>query len=176
MKRPLFVRPLTDAEEASLRAGLRGESAFVLKRCQILLASAQGKTVQEIREAFGYSAQAIRNVLNGFNQEGLSATLTRHSNRPKSGPTSQPALGKAQEERLEQLLHQEPRRYGKETSLWTLELLAQVVYEQGITPILMSAETIRRAVKRLGWNWKRAKSFIASPDPAYARKKSGATA
>lgn len=172
MKPPLSVRPLTHAEDASLRAGLRGASAFVLKRCQILLASAQGKTVPEIREAFGYSAQAIRNVLHSFNQEGLSATLTRHSNHPKSGPTSQPTLGRAQQERLEQLLHQEPRSYGKETSLWTLGLLAQVVYEQGITPTLLSAETVRRAVTRLGWSWKRAKSFIASPDPAYTRKKS----
>jgi len=176
MKRLLFVRPLTSAEEAALRAGLRGESAFVLKRCQILLASAQGKTVQEIREAFGYSAQAIRNVLNGFNQEGLPATLTRHSNRPKSGPTSQPTLGVAQGERLERLLHQDPRSYGKENSLWTLGLLAEVAFEQGITPARLSAETVRRAVNRLGWGWKRAKSFIASPDPAYARKKSAGTA
>jgi transposase len=176
MKQRLFVRPLTRAEEASLRVGLRNGSAFILKRCQILLASAQGKNVQEIQKAFGYSAQGIRNVLNSFNQEGLSATLTHHTPRPKSGPTSQPVLGKAQEERLEQILHQEPRSYGKETSLWTLGLLAQVVYEQGISPTPLSAETVRRAVKRLGWSWKRAKSFIASPDPAYTRKKSGATA
>jgi hypothetical protein len=35
----------------------------------------------------------------------------------------------------------------------------------------MSGESIRRALKRLGVGWKRAKDWITSPDPAYARKK-----
>jgi hypothetical protein len=38
MKRPIFVRPLSDAERESLKAGLRSPDAFTLRRCQILLA------------------------------------------------------------------------------------------------------------------------------------------
>ena len=37
----------------------------------------------------------------------------------------------------------------------------------------MSDETIRQAILRLGVRWKRAKQWITSPDPEYARKKLG---
>jgi hypothetical protein len=60
--------------------------------------------------------------------------------------------------------------------VWTLALAAQVCYAQGITERLVSDETIRRALKRLKSNWKRAKHWITSPDPHYARKKSGVIA
>ena len=36
-------------------------------------------------------------------------------------------------------------------------------------------ETIRNALAQLNVRWKRAKHWITSPDPAYARKKSHAT-
>jgi hypothetical protein len=42
MKRPIFVRPLSEEERTALEQGLRSADAFVLRRCQILLASARG--------------------------------------------------------------------------------------------------------------------------------------
>ena len=78
-------------------------------------------------------------------------------------------------QQLRALLHQSPRTFGKPTSLWTLELAAQVSFEQGLTRARVSTETIRAAVQRLGVGWKRAKRWLTSPDPAYARKKVHAT-
>jgi hypothetical protein len=43
MKQPIYVRPLTDAVRESLKAGLRSTDAFMLRRCQILLASDRGE-------------------------------------------------------------------------------------------------------------------------------------
>jgi len=43
MKPPKFVRALTADERVALEAGLRSSDAFVLRRCQILLASARGE-------------------------------------------------------------------------------------------------------------------------------------
>jgi len=57
-----------------------------------------------------------------------------------------------------------------------LSLAAEVAFEQGLTERQLSHESIRQALKRLGVGWKRAKTWITSPDPHYARKKSGATA
>ena len=54
---------------------------------------------------------------------------------------------------------------------WTLKLAAQVGFEQGIIDVLVSTETIRRTLKRLKTNWKRAKHWITSPDPQYLLKK-----
>jgi hypothetical protein len=73
-------------------------------------------------------------------------------------------------------MHQSPRTYGKQTSVWTLALAAQVCQELGLTERQVSIETIRLALKRLGVGWQRAKHWITSPDPDYARKKTGATA
>jgi len=51
-----------------------------------------------------------------------------------------------------------------------------VSFEQGLTPARVSGETIRATLRRLGVRWKRAKQWITSPDPAYARKQAPAIA
>lgn len=65
---------------------------------------------------------------------------------------------------------------GTSTSVWTLELVAEVSFVHGLTPQCVSVETICNTLKRLGVRWKRAKRWLTSPDPAYARKKAPATA
>jgi hypothetical protein len=60
--------------------------------------------------------------------------------------------------------------------LWTLDLAAEVSFAQGLTDHLVTGEAIRMTLLRLGIGWKRAKHWITSPDPAYARKKADATA
>jgi transposase len=170
MRRSLSIRSLTTEEQARLRCGLRSGNAFVLRRCQILLASARGDSVEQIHTSLGFSRQGVRDVLHAFDDEGLMA-LTRRSNRPKSGPKAHPTLAEAEREQLRQILEQSPRVFGKPASVWTLTLLAQVVQEQGLSVQILSLETIRVALKRLGLNWKRAKNRINSPDLSYTRKK-----
>ena len=77
--------------------------------------------------------------------------------------------------RLRDLLHRSPRDFGKPTSLWTLDLAAEVAFAEGLTARRVSGEAIRQALLRLGVGWKRAKTWITSPDPAYLRKKGRAT-
>lgn len=143
----------------------------MLRRCQIILASSQGQTPAQIATSVGRTPQGVRNVIHSFNQQGL-ACLEQRSNRPKRLRT---LLDDSSLEALRELLHQNPRAFDKPTSLWTLELAAQVSFEQGLTPYQVSAETIRQALKRLGKNWKRAKHWISSPDPEYERKKGRGT-
>ena len=172
MKPPLFVRPLTDEERRHLESGLRSRDAFTLRRCQILLASAQRNTPAQIAQHVGCSVQTVRNALHAFAQRGL-ACLTEQSCVPR---TVQPVLDAAKREGLHGLLHQSPRTFGKQRSTWTLSLLAEVCCDVGWSPHPLSAPTIRDAIRRLGANWKRAKHWITSPDPASGRTKTGATA
>ena len=86
------------------------------------------------------------------------------------------AFDLARGEQLRALLHRSPRTFGKPTSVWTLPLAAEVSWEQGLTPERVSGETIRVTLQRLGLRWKRAKRWITSPDPEYARKKGRAIA
>jgi len=167
MKSPLFVRPLSVEESQALRSGLRSPSAFTLRRCQILLASAEGLKPSAIRARLGCATQTVRDAVRAFAAEGL-ACLGEKSHRPRS---ARPVLDAAIAERLRALLHRSPRDFGKPTSLWTLDLAAEVAFAEGLTARVMSGESIRRALKRLGVGWKRAKTWITSPDPAYLRKK-----
>lgn len=167
MKRPIYVRPLTDAERGQLEAGLRSSDAFVLRRCQIILASSRGEWATQIAVNLGCDDQTVRNVIKAFNEKGMSC-LTRGSSRPH---TTRAAFDSEGVERLRELLHHSPRSFGKPTSLWTLELAAEVSSEKGLTSERVSGETIRATLARLGVRWQRAKHWINSPDPAYARKK-----
>jgi transposase len=172
MKPPIYVRPLTEMEQQFLEEQLRSSDAFRLRRAQFLLASARKQTPRQIATTYGGCVQNVRNVINAFAAQDLDC-LNPKSNRPKS---TKPLLSEDQLPQLQHLLHQSPRTFGKPTSLWTQDLLAQVTYEEGLTPQVVSDETIRRALHRLGANWKRAKHWITSPDPLYALKKSGETA
>jgi len=168
---PIYVRQLTDDEQAALTAGLRSPDAFVLRRCQILLASASGKRASQIAAELGCDTDTALNAINAFNQTGLAALKAGSS----VAHTIYRGFDASQAEQLRALLHQNPRHFGKETSLWTLELAAEVSFEQGLTPERVSREAVRTALQRLGVRWKRAKHWITSPDPAYARKKATET-
>jgi transposase len=171
MKPPLFVRELTDPERQALQAGLRSREAFTLRRAQILLASAQGQRPALIASRLGCAVGTVRNTIHAFENEGADCLVEK-----KRGPKDvQPILDEAKSDPLQGILHQSPRRFGKAQSTWTLDLLADVTFEQGLTPRRLSHEAVRQAVKRLGSGWKRAKQWITSPDPAYARKKKRGT-
>lgn len=167
MRTPIFVRPVTDGEREPLEAGLRSSDAFVLRRCQIIVASARGVCAPQIAHTLGCDKQTVLNTIHVFNARGLDA-LAKGSSRPH---TIHAAFDAQAAERLRVLLHQSPRTFGKPTSIWTLELAAEVAHEQGLTPDRVTGETIRVTLARLGIGWRRAKQWITSPDPGYTRKK-----
>src|SRR5215208_3260991 len=121
MKPPIFVRTLSKEEREALEAGLRSSDAFVLRRCQILLASARRERPPGIAENLGCGSQTVRNAIHAFDQRGWEA--------------------------LREMLHHNPRKYGKQSSLWTLRMAAEVSFEEGITERPLSGESIR--AKRL---------------------------
>jgi transposase len=171
MHPPIFVRELSGAERAQLEASRRSRSAFTMRRAQIVLSSAIGQPPRAIATGLGCARQTVRNAIRAFNARGLAA-LTEGSSRPKSATRM---LDGAKLERLCAILHQSPRAFGQARSTWTLTLLAQAAYEQGLSPAVLSDETIRQALLRLGVGWKRAKRWLTRPDPDYARKKVAAT-
>ena len=173
MRQPsVFVRRVTTEERQQLEAGLRCPDAFRMRRCQIVLASEYGAGVPRIARQGGCSEPTVRNVVHAFTTQGVGC-LQRTSCRPH---TTRERVGSPAAQRLQALLHQSPRTFGSPTSLWTLELAAEVSCAQGLTPQRVSREAIRTALRHLGVSWQRAKEWITSPDPAYARKKKPATA
>lgn len=167
MKPTMFVRALRTDERQALHRGLKSSDAFTLRRCQILLASAGGKGPAEIGRVIGLTAQAVRDAIRAFHDHGTGA-LVKKSNAPKRPKA---AWDRKRDDELKELLHRRPRELGKPTSLWTLALVATVCHEKGWTGRTLSAEAIRLILARLGVGWKRAKQWVTSPDPQYAKKK-----
>jgi transposase len=167
MKPPIFVRTLSKEERRELEAGLRSSDAFVLRRCQILLASSRGEHSPRIAENLGCGQQTVRNAIHEFNERGLGA-LRAGSSRPKEVHA---AFDEGATEALREILHQSPRNFGKGSTLWTLAMAAEVSFEEGITERRVTGETIRATLSRLGVRWEGAKRWIESPDPEYERKK-----
>jgi hypothetical protein len=166
-----FVRTLTAAERSALEAGRKSADAFAVRRSQILLASADRVGPAAIGRVVGCTAQAVRNAIRAFHADGLGCLVAKSHARNDPGRV----WDRAHDEDLKDLLHRRPREFGQPTTLWTLALAAQVCHEKGWTVRAVSAEALRQTLKRLGVGWTRAKHWITSPDPEYARKKSYGT-
>jgi len=132
------------------------------------LASSRGEHVPQIAKNLGCGQQTMRDAIHASNERGLDA-LVAGSSRPKR---TQAAFDEKSAERLREMLHRSPREFGRDSSLWTLEMAAQVSFEEGLTQRRVSGETIRAILARLlGVRWHRARRWITSPDPLYERRK-----
>jgi transposase len=168
----IYARPLTDEERQILRQHLKSSNGFTGRRAQMLLLSAdEGLKVDAIGQRVGCQGQAVRQAIHAFHREGLRCLQPK----AKGNPTDRRALDDTAREQLREQIRHSPRELGYETSLWTLDLLAQACFEQGITATRVTSETIRATLAALGMSWRRVKQRINSPDPHYTVKKSGAT-
>jgi len=167
MRAKRFVRSFTEEEKAAIESGLKSKDAFVLRRSQMLLLSSEGLSTVEIAAKVGYHRESVRQIIKKFDKEGL-AVLKQGSRKPL---TQERAISSSDAEKIKELLRRSPREFEKDSSLWTLALLAEVSYEEGLTTRRVGKETIRTTLKELGVNWKRAKHWLRSSDPHYAHKK-----
>ena len=137
-----------------------------------MLASSRGENAHRIARSLGCDSQTARTAIKRFDEGGIREALYKRSSRPKK---IRAAFDGERAVRLREMLHRSPREFGKDTSLWTLALAAEVSFEEGITKERVSAETVRATLERMGIRWLRAKRWITSPDPQYERKKGAAT-
>jgi len=167
MKR-LYAHPLTQDERRALRAGLKSNAGFTVRRSQLLLLSADDHlTVTAIGHRLGCTGQAVREAIHAFEQAGLTCLHAKS----KARHDDQRALDETARSQLGELIRQSPRQYGYAQSHWTLELLAAVCATQGWTQTRVHKDTISATLRAIGIRWTRAKGWLTSPDPAYKVKK-----
>ena len=171
MKR-LYAREPEPEEEKILKRGLRAKSAFTVRRSQIVLSSGvAGQNAREIAEQYGVSDQCVRDVIRAFEEDGVGCLEEKSHRRDDN----QSGFDEEGLRRLKELIRQSPRSYGHESSIWTLEMLAQTCWEKKVSLRPVSVDGVRGGLRKLGVNWQRAKHWINSPDPHYAHKKSAET-
>ena len=168
--RAIYARKPSKEERQKIETGLKSSSGATVRRSQIILMSADERMkAKEIGERIGQSDQQVRNVLHAFNERGIACltlgTRARHDD--------QRAYDDEARESLREIIHQSPREYGYESSLWTLEMLAEVSHQKGLTAYQVHMDTVSQTLMEMGVNWARAKHWISSPDENYESKKSG---
>ncbi|MCI0713886.1 MAG: helix-turn-helix domain-containing protein [Chloroflexi bacterium] len=166
--RLIYARELTKEEREILQQSLKSSDGFRVRRAQMILMSAdEHLKVAEIGRRVGCQGQAVRVAIHAFHAKGVACleagSHARHGD--------QRAFDEAAREQLRRLTEQSPREWGYATSLWTLDLLARVSFEQGLTDRLVTGETVRATLKAMGITWQRAKHWITSPDANYTVKK-----
>ena len=110
-------------------------------RCRNASAAA-GQRPAHIAAALGYSSQAVRDALRAFHERGLACLKAR----PPIPKQPRAAWPRPRDEELKELLHHSPRLFGQPTSLWTLELAADVS-RANFTGALLKKIDVTRAVR-----------------------------
>lgn len=83
-------------------------------------------------------------------------------------PGGRPKVDEPYRAALQATVEQAPRAVEQQFSTWTCQDLAQYLANRG--RVLLSAETVRRHLRKLGYRIVRPVLSIASPDPEYAVK------
>jgi transposase len=170
--RAIYARKPDKEEREILEAGLKSSSGFTVRRSQIILMSLdESLTATAISERIGQSDQQVRTVLHAFNEKGIDCL----KEKSRARHDDQRAYDDHSRERLREIIRQTPRIHGYESSLWTLEMLAEVSHKKGWTTYQVHKDTVSQTLMEMGVNWKRAKHWINSPDEHYERKKSAET-
>jgi transposase len=124
----------------------RQEVGRVSERIHFVLLSSRGYSAPKIAELFAYDEETVRIWLNRYQQDSLAGL----SDRPRSGrPAKAPWLKAI----VEAQIGQPPPCFGYVAACWTILLLVgHLARRYGV---VLSSATVRRAVKAIGYRWRR---------------------
>jgi transposase len=150
-------------ERAALAAAEAGERrGRHWRRYRALRLLADGQALGAVAAAVGCSERSVWYWAAAWRRAGLAGLVERpHGGRGRTLDGRAAGL-------LEQLLGSDPQARGYHATGWTVPALRAELAGAGYA---VGERTIRRALQRLGWRWKRPKYVLGRPDPAYAEKK-----
>jgi len=118
-------------------------------RMHIVLLASDGLSPTEISRVLFCSRTTVYAVVSRFARQKRAAFFDRQRRGPR------PLVGEPEEECVERLLEGEsPVEHGWLRSRWSCKLLAVELFKERSAP-LVSQETVRRALHRLGFRWRR---------------------
>jgi transposase len=154
---------LTVSQRVALEAAAAAEPRVRRwKRAQALLLRADGLTVEAVASTLGGSPASIYAWTAAWRQHGVDGL------REGDHGGGQVKLDAAAEGLLEAVLATDPQAHGHRATGWTVALLRVELAAAGV---VVADRTVRRALHRLGYRWKRPRYVLGRPDPAYAEKR-----
>lgn len=154
---------LTDEQRKGLEQALRTTRRVrEWRRYRAVLLLGDGRKTPEIAVTLRVSEASVYNWLAAWRARGLAGL------HEGVHPGLAPRLDAAGMAWLDGLLRRDPQDYGYRLTGWTVPALHTEATKAGYQ---LSPYTLRRAIGRLDWRWKRPKFVLGRPDPEYAQKK-----
>lgn len=154
---------LTADDRFALEAAAAAERRVrVWRRYRAVLLLGEGRAAPEVAGLLGCSASSVYGWAAAWRASGLAGLAGK---APGGGPAR---LEERAGELLGALLAADPQARGHSATGWTVPLLRGELAAAGAAA---GDRTVRRALHRLGWRWKRPKFVLGRPDPAYAEKR-----
>ena len=157
----IFVRSLADDERRVLQGLARTEVGRVSERIRMVLLSGRGYPVPQIAAIFECDEATVRTWLGRFEADGIDGLR----DRPRSGRP--PTADAGAREAIGRAIDQAPSACGYLAGYWTVAMLAaHLLAGHGVA---LSRTTVRRALRALGFRWRRPRHALRH-DPAARAK------
>jgi transposase len=154
---------LTEPQETELHAAATAEKGVRRwKRYQAVLLLAEGQAPAVVAQTLRCSLASVYNWAAAWRQAGAAGL------REGDHGGGRPKLGPGGEALLVAVLAADPQRRGYRATGWTVPLLRTELAAAGYA---VAPRTVRRALHRLGYRWKRPRYVLGRPDPAYGEKR-----
>jgi transposase len=159
----IYVRTPTDVELQELKQMTSQEIGRVGQRAQMVLLSAQRRTVPEIAAILAIKYKTVRKWLRRFDAQGPAGLY----DEPRSGRPRK--LTDAVRDSLLKMICQDPEQSGYLATFWTVAMLALATAEK--LGVYLSVSSIRQALHTAGLAWGRPRlAMPAKTDPAKTQK------
>jgi transposase len=154
---------LTEHQRTALDAAAAAEKRVRRwRRYRAIQLRADGMTVEAVARTLGCSQASVYAWTAAWRQAGVAglAEGDHGGGQVKLDASAEAVLG--------HLLRTDPQAHGHRATGWTVPLLRTELAQAGYA---VAPRTVRRALHRLGYRWKRPQYLLGRPDPAYAEKR-----
>jgi transposase len=148
---------------------VRTSDARILRRAYALLWGAEGKSVHEIADQLKVSRQTVYNWVKRFYERADGELMTRLADAHRSG-RPKTALGII-DPLIETVIDSDPREQGYRATVWTAPLLRN--YLANVHHLTVSCQSVRLAIARLRFRWKRPRHTLALRSATWRQAKGG---
>lgn len=141
---------------------LRTTRSILGERAHYVLLSDEGHKVKEIAARLNRHEHTIRNWIKAYAVNGIEGLKSKH-------PPGRPRIkGPEVEQQIDVLLTKTPREFGYQEEGWSVCILLDYFSKKQLA---VKEDTVRRALKKMGWVYKRFAKAVPKNAPSKEEKK-----
>jgi len=156
----MLPRRTREAFTRDVAPSLGSHSRIYLTRALVITFHLLGIHPSTVADFFRLSARTVRDFIRQYSDGDIDWLFGRKS-KPKKFEDS------GLRDRLFAVMHSPPRDYGINRTTWTIDLLRDVLENNGV---LVGKNTISKIIRREGYVFRKTREVLTSNDPEYKTK------